>query len=269
MPRECLRCGTQFMSTYSLKRHLTTKKSCEPIRAELDRVKLLEDLNKPQTDHKCVCGKSYSRAFTKKRHQMLCTTYAKANDDARAANIGINNGTAKISQDVHNDVYNINVNIVNNFGEENLGYLSSKFMKSCVLNRVLGFVKWAEHVHFNPDHPENRNIWLENRFENRGRPIFVTVMEKGKPQVRVANDVFDALRAHAADEMSEFALNNRELFDQEIDELTDYWLDFRPPTADKKLVKRVNQLIAALLLSQTAIAKQNQKEEKEEKDDSC
>jgi len=57
-----------------------------------------------------------------------------------------------------------NIIIVNNFGEENIEYLlkDENFIKKCIENPVNSISKYLENVHFNKEHPENRNIKITN-----------------------------------------------------------------------------------------------------------
>lgn len=240
---ECCRCGSQFSTKTNLKKHLAAARTCEPKLADLDREQLLEELSRPKNDkHKCACGSTFTRADNQKRHEKTCEAHATASDQGRAASIGTNNGNVNIYQNTYN--------ITNNFGQENLSYLCPKFMKSSVLNRMLGFARWVEEVHFNPDHPENMNVRIENR--NKGNPLFVSVYEDGEFKTRVTDEVFNSIRENASISLDDFALNNRELFDQDVEELTDYWLNFGNFNTDKDQIRRANRLIMALLLTQSS-----------------
>lgn len=61
------------------------------------------------------------------------------------------------------DSNNKTVNIhINNFGSENLSYLTPEFMKALMCDPNVGvndaIPEIVRHIHFNPDHPENHNV---------------------------------------------------------------------------------------------------------------
>ena len=57
-----------------------------------------------------------------------------------------------------------NIIIVNNFGEENIEYLlkDENFIKKCIESPINSIHKYLDNVHFNKEHPENRNIKMTN-----------------------------------------------------------------------------------------------------------
>ena len=78
---------------------------------------------------------------------------------------------AKVINNDHSNTNNIttigrdqNIIIVNNFGEENIEYLlkDENFIKKCIENPVNSISKYLDNVHFNKEHPENRNIKITN-----------------------------------------------------------------------------------------------------------
>lgn len=49
---------------------------------------------------------------------------------------------------------------INNFGEENLSYLSNEFLEKCFETEVTGVKTLMDNIYFNIDHPENHNVRL-------------------------------------------------------------------------------------------------------------
>ena len=57
-----------------------------------------------------------------------------------------------------------NIIIVNNFGEENIEYLlkDENFVKKCIESPINSIHQYLDNVHFNNEHPENKNIKMTN-----------------------------------------------------------------------------------------------------------
>ena len=57
-----------------------------------------------------------------------------------------------------------NIIVINNFGEENIEYLlkDENFIKKCIESPINSIHKYLDNVHFNKEHPENRNIKMTN-----------------------------------------------------------------------------------------------------------
>ena len=65
---------------------------------------------------------------------------------------------------INNNQKIINNNIVvNNFGNENLEYLSDKMIGNLLAYPKSCIPKLIKQIHFNPDHPENHNIRIKNK----------------------------------------------------------------------------------------------------------
>jgi len=59
---------------------------------------------------------------------------------------------------------NMTQNIVlNNFGREDIKYITEEFVKNLMKLPYGSIPKLLKHVHFNPEHPENRNVKITNK----------------------------------------------------------------------------------------------------------
>jgi hypothetical protein len=61
-----------------------------------------------------------------------------------------------------NNTFNQTINI-NNFGEENLKYISGDFLSNLIKIPFNALSNLIKEIHFNPDHPENNNIKISNK----------------------------------------------------------------------------------------------------------
>ncbi len=83
---------------------------------------------------------------------------------------------------------------INNYGEENLEMLTDDFKKQCVRHPYKALVNIIEKIHFNDDYPENKNIRLLNKRDNK-----IQVKNNGKWNYK---DKEEALR-YAIDDSNE------------------------------------------------------------------
>ena len=71
----------------------------------------------------------------------------------------INNNSTTNS---HNTVNSHNTIIINNFGSENLSYLTPEFIENCTCIIPDGIQRMVKAIHLNMNHPENHNIKVTN-----------------------------------------------------------------------------------------------------------
>ena len=60
------------------------------------------------------------------------------------------------------NINNYQINI-NSYGKENLKYITTDFITQLIKIPYASVPKLIEHIHFNPDHPENHNIKIPNK----------------------------------------------------------------------------------------------------------
>lgn len=79
---------------------------------------------------------------------------------------------------------------VRNFGDENVEYLTPQFFDNIIQNLFsLGLVELIQAIHFNPEHPENQNIWVE---KNSMKGIYCIVLDNANVQ-RTEVEVWDMI----------------------------------------------------------------------------
>ena len=82
--------------------------------------------------------------------------------------IGPTNNTQNNTQNNdHSTNKTINNIQINNYGEENLEMLTDEFKVNCVLHPSLALIDIVEKIHFNDDYPENKNIRILNKRDNK------------------------------------------------------------------------------------------------------
>ena len=195
---QCDRCGINFTRLTSLRIHLKKKKTCEPI---LKNIPVLELINKYKVRKGCYkcenCGKEYKSAVGKCKHKKKCLVnpviiekktiskleteldkevskrkeLEKQVEQLILEKTQLQEAHARVINNDHSNTNNIttigrdqNIIIVNNFGEENIEYLlkDENFIKKCIESPINSIHKYLDNVHFNKEHPENRNIKMTN-----------------------------------------------------------------------------------------------------------
>jgi hypothetical protein len=104
-----------------------------------------------------------------------------------------NNCTINTQQ---NNVQQNNVTITD-FGNENLEYISDKFIRQCLKRLSSGFEDLTKKIHFNPEKPEYQNITVSNK-----KDTFLEVFKDGKWHYQDKNSTLDALIKQCFDVLS-------------------------------------------------------------------
>jgi len=152
-----------------------------------------------KNEHFCdLCDKGFSSKQSMYRHKRLYCKVAKENNNCidqlksmiQEQNQHINKlidkvGTTNITTN------NIQNNIqLNNYGKEDISYITDT-MKSNLLKGPYNMIpKLIEHVHFNENKPENKNILYPNKKENKIK-IFKDNKWIYKDKQDVLNDLID------------------------------------------------------------------------------
>lgn len=106
-----------------------------------------------------------------------------------------------------------NTIIVNNFGKENLEYLTDKHFQSFLTLPTNGIPKMIEYIHFNPNHPENHNIRIKNK-----KLKWAEVKEDNKWIIKHKKEVLDDLIDNGFITLEEYK-------DKNLDNLDDLLVD--------------------------------------------
>ena len=97
-------------------------------------------------------------------------------------NTNINRGTINNA--------NKQVNIINNFGSENIDYITSKIFQKLLSTHTQAIPKLLELKHFNPNHPENHNVKITNIHDKYAK-IYKDKQWLTKNKKEVIDDMID------------------------------------------------------------------------------
>lgn len=127
-------------------------------------------------------------------------------------NTNTNTNTNTNSHNEHSNNSTVHIQI-NNFGSENTSYLTPEFMQALMRNPSVGIndkiPQIVQHIHFNPDHPENHNV----RPDEGGDEESVLVRRADAWRKASATRTIDRMLDRATERAAE-AHRNDELFDE-------------------------------------------------------
>ena len=148
---QCPNCNKFFTRKDNLKVH--QKKSCSNVNNiianenESLKMKIVE-LEQKQQQHDIEKYKLYNHI------ENLVSSVTKNNQISNIENQNnTNNNTNYIQQNIH----------INSFGKEDIKYLRSQFLDKLIKAPFGAIPKLIKAIHFNPAHPENRNVKITNK----------------------------------------------------------------------------------------------------------
>ena len=167
----CDKCNKEFAHKNNYTKHANRKYSC------VDEDRLI----------KCMkCDAIFKSRSTLWRHKKDCTGIVQS------SNI-VNNTINDNSKTINNIDNSVNNNLkldgdvkLVKFGNENLSYISDDIFKSIMGRGFKSIEELVDHSHFNPDHPENHNIYIANIQSD-----FVIIYDGIKWNIDKKEDIFE------------------------------------------------------------------------------
>lgn len=195
---QCERCGTEFKNLRNLRCHFDRKNTCKPLLKDISIEELKEKYKVKKGCYKCEnCGKEFKTSSGKCKHKKKCLVnpviiekktiskleteldkevskrreLEKQVEQLLLEKTQLQEANAKLVVNGNNNNSNLttigrdqNIIVINNFGEENIEYLlkDENFIKKCIESPINSIHKYLDNVHFNKEHPENRNIKMTN-----------------------------------------------------------------------------------------------------------
>lgn len=226
MRYKCQRCG-KFETTIRTHyiRHLKRKFPCPNI-GQVSVQQLLYDISKnqynesvqshspptppskkkhpvPQSRNKGVftckiCFKKFKYRQSKSRHENLCQRQHIEKTQNQIPSISkeaVKFALSELIQDTYQvpqihhlqQTQNITINI-NNYGYENLNYLTNDYMTHLLKIPYGAVPRLVQFIHFHPKHPENHNIKIPNKKQK-----FALVQKNGMWEYRNKSEMIDTI----------------------------------------------------------------------------
>jgi hypothetical protein len=151
----------------------------------------------------------------------------------------------KVGNNNTTNTNNIQTQIVlNNFGKENVEYINSNYINKLIQQGIYAAVpKIIKYLHFNPEHPENRNvkitnkketwaqIWNNDKWELKNKKLVISdIVDKGY------NIIDDKKKVEGLNTIKKSKLNN---FQEKYD------------SNDKETHKYLNKEVETLILNES------------------
>jgi hypothetical protein len=216
---KCKYCDQCYKHKSSLSKHI--KYSCNKNKTE-DLTELVRLLNL-QLEHKDKQLETQSKQIEKLMEKLEINTYTNSN------NTIINNVTN-------------NINLLN-YKDTDTSHLTNVDYKKCVEQASRCVLKLIEKVHFNPDKPENMNIYISNMKNN------YMMMYKENKWNLVKKEEMDSVYNHKEDLIIEWFNLNK---DPELMKYFDRYMDLKE---DKPTVDAVQEEYKLLLFNNRSLIK--------------
>ena len=176
----CIQCGKQFKSRQGKYKHM--KYYCKIKKEEEDKDIIIKEL--------------------RERNEELKTMIEKLiNSKSNVNNGTINNNTAKRDINTTNNIQ------INNYGSENIEYITDKVFKKLLTKPMSAITRLIELKHFHPLHPENHNVKITNIHDK-----YAKIYQDKKWLIKHKKDVVEDLVENGYADFEEFKdLNEDEL----------------------------------------------------------
>lgn len=145
----CERCEKSFRDKTKYTKHLNRKFPCKSAE-EIAKEKEIDDL---KLRHKCEVLELKNQVLEMKMMLNGTTTNIAGNNN-NVTNINDHSITNNITNNNNTNL------VVNNYGKENLSYITPEMARKYNLQGIKGEILLFEYIHFNADHPENMNLKL-------------------------------------------------------------------------------------------------------------
>lgn len=233
----CMRCGFSTDHKNNYRKHIYRKHTCKSILKEVPIILIREKFESEDLDlrnhsvtseslrtglknvYLCkYCKREFNNRQNRWRHEK---SFCKDKCVMDEMNIKMDTMMLKIetleTQNknlIQNNTFeNTKINsdntiIVNNFGEENLDYISDHVFRKMIQKGPQSIPSLIKHIHFNPNHPENHNVRMKNK-----KLKYLEVKKGNKWEYKHKKVVLDDLVDFGYVNLEEFKQNNGEKMD--------------------------------------------------------
>ena len=139
----CPRCGYTVSHKSHIRNHINRKKLCSPVLSDIIPKECADDILK---------GSIVEEDDKVKRLERRIKELEKEN---------------KKSVTINNTTNNLTVNITLPYRETNHNFLTDKDYLRCLNRMIMSVPRLIERIHFDPKHPENHNIYINDMSRNR------------------------------------------------------------------------------------------------------
>ena len=244
---ECKRCGYNTNNRSYLKKHLLRKNLCNPFLEDVSRYELLQSNNfyeeaklhksnpisnpisHSKSNYFCrFCNKKYKYKQGRWKHEQKCQNVQNKDTIIKELQSNIEElkktveqlmlkiPTSDIKVNIHKadrDINTTNNVQINNYGAENIDYITDKVFKKLLQKPVSAITKLIELKHFHPKHPENHNIRITNIHDK-----YAKIYQDKKWLIKHKKDVVEDLVENGYADFEEFKDLNEDDLAEKIKE---------------------------------------------------
>jgi len=222
----CLYCEKEFSSVSHNKRHMLKSCKVKQHYMSMEKQKYETQLQRQEILKEKEEEKRLMEARHEKQIQMLLE---------KVGNTTINNNC----QTTHNTQHNTHIqqnNLVqlNNFGSENLNMLTENYMRKMIIYPYTAIPKMIKKIHFNEKYPENQNIRMLNKKDNK-----LQIRNNDKWEFVDKKETMEQLIQEKNYQLDTYYENNRDKFEGKEQDRFDSFQD-RITVGDRDVIKSVN-----------------------------
>lgn len=181
---QCPRCGHTTKTKGNMQRHLQRKTLCHPLLRDIR----LEDIYEMNKEWSCqvkekpyVCGECQATFTTSQARSRHVHHFCKGGMDSHSKEerdkmermehqiqtltdrLSSMEQNSKASQIIQTNCGNVQVNMVNAFGKEDVCHLTTHFLDRCVKKTNVGLIELLDKLHFGTQNGCNANVRIMNR----------------------------------------------------------------------------------------------------------
>lgn len=185
----CKYCKNTFTRNSSLTRHYKTCKRKKEIDAENKVIyeAILQKMIEYEAKMEKFMEQNQQLAQENKMLKSTIITNTNSHNTTNIENSNVNTGT----------VNNVNIHI-NALGNENTDYLTNKDKMEILEKMHKSIITYVEKVHFNPDHPENHNVYVQNLKNSYG-----AMFNGDRWETRHISDIVESLMDYGRNKIEE------------------------------------------------------------------
>jgi hypothetical protein len=161
---QCTRCSYEFQKKANYISHVHKQTMCEPIMSEI--IPTETNFKKLNFRFPCeICSKTFASKYNLDVHVCKPTNFVI--NKRNVINGNINNSFNTTNNTTNNTNNNTNNNttlniMVNDFKNTNFDFITDDKILRFIKSYRLAIPNLLQETHFNPEHPENHNLYMSN-----------------------------------------------------------------------------------------------------------